>query len=962
MILVFLLLVPVIVDIVRRPTFRNLAFRNVSRRRGEAALVIIGSLLGTAIICASGVVGDTVDASIRDAARTNLGPIDETVRLVGPQQFDQAETAITNPPIAGVDGMLRVYSAGAVIANTATDRKAQPSAAMVEIDFDQARALGPDPAITGLSQAGATPTGDEVVIGSRLATKLGVQAGDHLELFAYGSSKVFTVRGVITEIGLAGYAPVRSSRFTSGQPVAVFVPPGTITAMVANAPTAASNAQTPTAEILVSNTGGIFDGADGTKAVADELKNRTANVTGVQIGKLKTELLDQAKTQGDSLATLFRSIGFFSVIAGILLLVNLFVMLSEERKTELGMLRALGFKRNHLVRTFAIEGATYSFIASVLGAVAGIGVGWAIIQATTSIFNRGNSDLTFTLTVKPASLISGASIGLVISMATVWGTSFRISRLNIIRSIRDLPEPKHLHQSLGGVIGGGAAAVVFGLLFALGMSRDNALLILGAPAAALFGLIFVVARFLPRKPVTVGLSLLALGWGIGVFTALPGKVGRAGIDVFVVQGIVLVAAGVTIFAQADRVWAAAAKAASASGRGLSARLGLAYPLARKFRTALLLAMYSIVIFTMAFISVLSGIFANQAPAFTDEARAGFDLFVESSQGNPVSVDQLKALPNVVAVAPLTRGAALAITPKRPDGLNAALTGFDQSLLDQGQPKLENRDASYATDAAAFAAVLRDPGLIIVNQNFGAQGGGGPPQANLVVGDTVKVRNTATNVEKPLKVVGIMSSDFVNNGGMVSNPFLDDFLGPRKVQNRHYVKVTPGADASTVSASISGALIQNGADAHSFRSVVDENLQAQIAFFGLLRAYLGLGLLIGIAGLGVVMVRAVRERRREIGMLRAMGFSSGVVRRAFILEAAFIALQGILLGVGLGMITSYNLLVNSDAFGDQKFDFSWPWGVLATIAIVPLAASLLATAWPATQASRIRPAVALRIAD
>jgi len=131
---------------------------------------------------------------------------------------------------------------------------------------------------------------------------------------------------------------------------------------------------------------------------------------------------------------------------------------------------------------------------------------------------------------------------------------------------------------------------------------------------------------------------------------------------------------------------------------------------------------------------------------------------------------------------------------------------------------------------------------------------------------------------------------------------------------------------------------------------------------LLRAYLGLGLLIGIAGLGVVMVRAVRERRREIGMLRAMGCSSGVVRRAFILEAAFIALQGILLGVGLGMITSYNLLVNSDAFGDQRLEFSWPWGALGAIAVVPLVASLLATAWPASQAARIRPAVALRIAD
>ena len=65
---------------------------------------------------------------------------------------------------------------------------------------------------------------------------------------------------------------------------------------------------------------------------------------------------------------------------------------------------------------------------------------------------------------------------------------------------------------------------------------------------------------------------------------------------------------------------------------------------------------------------------------------------------------------------------------------------------------------------------------------------------------------------------------------------------------------------------------------------------------------------------------------------------------------------------LGAVTSYQLLVNSDAFGDQPLDFSLPWTALAIILVVPLAASLLATAAPATQAARIRPAVALRIAD
>src|SRR5690606_18923133 len=111
-----------------------------------------------------------------------------------------------------------------------------------------------------------------------------------------------------------------------------------------------------------------------------------------------------------------------------------------------------------------------------------------------------------------------------------------------------------------------------------------------------------------------------------------------------------------------------------------------------------------------------------------------------------------------------------------------------------------------------------------------------------------------------------------------------------------------------------------------------------SFFGLMRGYLGLGLIIGIAGLGVVMLRAVRERRTEVGVLRAIGFPAPVVRRAFLLEAAFIALQGIVIGIVLGMVSSYQVLVNSDTFGEQSLPFAVPWAALAVIVAVPLAAS------------------------
>ena len=78
-------------------------------------------------------------------------------------------------------------------------------------------------------------------------------------------------------------------------------------------------------------------------------------------------------------------------------------------------------------------------------------------------------------------------------------------------------------------------------------------------------------------------------------------------------------------------------------------------------------------------------------------------------------------------------------------------------------------------------------------------------------------------------------------------------------------------------------------------------------------YLGFGLLIGIAGLGVVMVRAARERRHEIGTLRAMGLQGRVVSRAFLIEAFFIAGGGVIIGTSLALVTAYQVVVNSSAF-------------------------------------------------
>jgi putative ABC transport system permease protein len=196
--------------------------------------------------------------------------------------------------------------------------------------------------------------------------------------------------------------------------------------------------------------------------------------------------------------------------------------------------------------------------------------------------------------------------------------------------------------------------------------------------------------------------------------------------------------------------------------------------------------------------------------------------------------------------------------------------------------------------------------------------------------------------------------------MVSKTFLRSFT-PQVTPSRHYLAVD-GIDPKLAAQRFEADLINYGVKADTFEGLISERLGEQNGFLHLMQGYLALGLVIGIAGLGVVMVRAVRERRRQIGMLRAMGFPSRVVRQAFLVEASFLAVQGIVLGTVLALVTSYNLLVHSDTFGGQNLHFTIPWLNIILVLVVALGGSLLASAVPAGQASRIKPAVALRIAD
>src|SRR3954467_10150946 len=167
-IVVVLLSLPFVVVMLRKPVLRRLAVRNAMRRPREALLILLGAMLGTAIITSSYVVGDTLGSSIRHSAFTQLGPADEVVVSTGIDTGARVEAAVTAQRPAGVDGILPMLTLTASVASTGAQPKAEPHAQVIEVDFGKAREFGGDASATGIT--GATPSGDDAVITTDLAT------------------------------------------------------------------------------------------------------------------------------------------------------------------------------------------------------------------------------------------------------------------------------------------------------------------------------------------------------------------------------------------------------------------------------------------------------------------------------------------------------------------------------------------------------------------------------------------------------------------------------------------------------------------------------------------------------------------------------------------------------------------------------------------------------------------------
>ncbi len=127
---------------------------------------------------------------------------------------------------------------------------------------------------------------------------------------------------------------------------------------------------------------------------------------------------------------------------------------------------------------------------------------------------------------------------------------------------------------------------------------------------------------------------------------------------------------------------------------------------------------------------------------------------------------------------------------------------------------------------------------------------------------------------------------------------------------------------------------------------------------LLRAMVTIVGLVGAAGITNTLVLNVTERRREIGILRAVGARRGHLVRLLLTEGLALGLLGLALGTALGYLRA-RVLVDLTGASLFRLDFRLTPAILASTATLALGLALIASVGPGLLAARLRPIEALR---
>ena len=659
--------------------FFKIGARNIPRRRAQMLLIVFALMLSTTLLTGVLATGDVVTAAGQSVAVYNLGSVDETITRGNNQIFDdfvyhRAQTVMKSDPNIAAVGAALVEN-GLLLADETSRQVRSNVTALAIIPNSEKGFGGMQDTVTRKTDTIAALALNQVYLNQTTATLLNAHAGDMLYVYSSrwpGQRFQLFVRAVVADGGLAGSVPyILSQNKTFLQIEGRCNNPRECDG-ISEVYISFRNANDP-------------NGVDTSEQVQDELRddfyshNFYGMASGLSVNEVKEQGVKIANLENDIFSRIFDLFALFALAVGLLLIFLIFVLLAAERRAEMGMARAIGVQRRHLILMYLFEGAVYDLISSFIGLLIGIGVGIGLSLFLAPIMARFNFPLKVVL--QPRSLVIAFCLGVIFTFCSVGVSAWLVSRMTVVDALRNLPESERPRLTLLELIRQGFAILrrvvdTGRLRRALFEQLPDTLISLVGTLSRL-GLLPLLAGYILLRvgleqalivPFSLGLTLLVIGAGLllksgadwllsrmgkerwkratqRIFAAVAGlsivaywalpfdalaRLGlprfQGGIEVFFVSGAMMVIGA---------VWALVANAevllnpiialfARMPGTQFMTRLASAYPLHHRFRTGLSIIMFSLVIFAMTVMAVITNAMLNN---YTDInfQTGGYDI-------------------------------------------------------------------------------------------------------------------------------------------------------------------------------------------------------------------------------------------------------------------------------------------------------------------------------------------------
>ncbi|HEY6541259.1 MAG TPA: FtsX-like permease family protein, partial [Ktedonobacteraceae bacterium] len=641
--------------------------------RAQMLLIVFALMLSTTLLTGVLATGDVVTAAGQSVAVYNLGSVDETITKGNNDFFDDYIYKISqrvmqrDPNIAAVAGALVENS---LLLADETSRQVRSNVTALAIIPNSEKGFGGmQDTVTKKTDTIAALALNQVYINQTAATLLNARAGDMLYIYSSrwpGQRFQLFVRAVVADGGLAGGSPYILSQEKTFLKI--------------------EGKGDAISEVYISlRNDNDPNGVDVSEQVQNELRaalhrgDFNGFTSGLSVTEVKEQGVKLANLENDIFSRIFDLFALFSLSVGLLLIFLIFVLLAAERRAEMGMARAIGVQRRHLILMYLFEGAVYDLISSFIGLLIGIGAGVLLSLFLAPILARFNFPLKVAL--QPRSLVIAFCLGVIFTFFSVGVSAWLVSRMTVVDALRNLPETERPRLTLLEILRQGftilrRAVNTHKVRRALFEQLPETLIGLLATLSRL-GLLPLLAGFILLRvglaqtlivPFSLGLTLLVIGAGLllksvadwllsrmgkgrwkhatqRIFAAVVGlsivaywalpfdalaRLGlprfQGGIEVFFVSAAMMVVGA---------VWALVANAelllhpiiaifARMPGTQFMTRLASAYPLHHRFRTALSIIMFSLVIFAMTVMAVITNAMLNNYTN-TNFQTGGYDI-------------------------------------------------------------------------------------------------------------------------------------------------------------------------------------------------------------------------------------------------------------------------------------------------------------------------------------------------